>query len=296
MTIMDKELFLRGAKAYALGDMSGRTFEGGGVSLTGVSFERIRARTGAQYTDETDLLLNMFQYSSVTPRSCGWEDFLLGWSRFITHKRGAVSYGKTWRGFFSLVQALQKEGALSLDRLYTIAADYPSFGNGVFCAVLPLYLCLIEQGIGEDELFVRVDDFARLTHAHPNARQSTKILISIFELVNNGHGADTAFDPDAYILYEKHLDEDYRLKLRRLLSEQVKMSKADFIRQYPLNVPAFYTLAYALYTARNCRDIPSAAKCSIGFGGDADSVCALALMLTLLIRGCEDDLESLLPR
>ena len=54
-------------------------------------------------------------------------------------------------GFFSLVQALQKEGALSLDRLYTIAADYPSFGNGVFCAVLPLYLYLIEQGIGEDD-------------------------------------------------------------------------------------------------------------------------------------------------
>ena len=94
---MDKELFLRGAKAYALGDMFGRTFEGGGVGLTGVSFERIRARTGSQYTDETDLLLNMFQYSSVTPLTCGWEDFLLGWSRFITHKRGAVSYGKTWR-------------------------------------------------------------------------------------------------------------------------------------------------------------------------------------------------------
>ena len=123
-----------------------------------------------------------------------------------------------------------------------------------------------------------------------------RILISIFELVNSGHGAEAVFDPASYISYEKYIDEDYRLKLRRLLSEHLKMSKADFIRQYPLNVPAFYTLAYALYTARNSQDIPSAAECSIGFGGDADSVCALAIMLTVLIRGREDDLESLLPR
>ncbi len=241
--------------AYLLGDRLGAPWETGDVLLTNRSLEVIQAR-GSEYpngTDESDIVRCFLSFVQ-NYRYEGREKLLLDWCVYHQRHHRASGYGRTYRDHFGLVKQLIKERQLNLDTIFRISAERNSFGNGCLALVYPVACYAASIGENPTEL---AQDFTRLTHAQPRAVNAVNDLLRII------------LNPKETLLVAREIGIE-------------GISREELIKVYPSNVPADWTLAYALYAALhgNREDVILTA---VNMNGDVDSVLAVALMLEELI-------------
>ena len=237
--------------AYQLGDRLGAPWESGDIALTDRSMVEIQAREN-EYpngTDESDIVrcflsfVEDYQYE-------GRDKLLLDWCVYHQRHHQASGYGRTYRDHFGLVKHLIKERQLNLDTIFRISAERNSFGNGCLALVYPV--SCYAASIGEDPTEL-AQNFTRLTHANSRAVNAVNILLRIIQ----------------------H-PQEAPLVAREIGVEGISME--ELIKTYPSNVPADWTLAYALFVARRGSH-EDVIMTVVNMGGDVDSLMAIALMI-----------------
>lgn len=262
---------------YLLGDVVGSSFEASEPFLQEWSLDKIirRYRRSGVKTDESDLVgcFNNFirDYDYRTTERC-----LLDWSLFISKNKSVVQYGAAFPDFFKTVGTLQGKNTLSVQRLYDIALDRNSYGNGCLSLVLPVYHLGDSLNIGKKDKHRLVLDFCRLTHAHEIALQGVSFLFAVLDIALEDRDP---FDLAAYSAYDKLIASSLKTALAEFLGSSLTASPQKFIERYNKNSTALNTVFYALYCVRNAASLEEVAVSVMRFGGDTDSVNALAFML-----------------
>lgn len=267
---------------YILGDVVGSPFEATEPLYREWSLDEIirRYRKAGTRTDESDLVdcFNKFMedYDFRVEERC-----LLDWAVFISKNKSVVKYGKAFPDFFRTVGALEANNTLSVERLYDIAVDRNSCGNGCLSLVLPVYHLGDSLNIGKKDKHRLIVDFCRLTHAHELALQGVSFLFMALDItLNDGD----PFALGAYGAYDKLTAPPLKTALAEFLGSSLTASPEEFIKRYNNNSTALNTVFYALYCVRNAASLEEVAVRVVTLGGDVDSVNALAFMLWGLLH------------
>lgn len=245
--------------AYLLGDRLGAPWETGDVLLTNRSMEEIQA-SGNEYpngTDESDIVRCFLSFADGYLYESR-DKLLLDWCVYHQRHHRASGYGRTYRDHFALVKHLIKGQRLSLQTVFQMSAERNSFGNGCLALVYPV--ACYAASIGEDPTEL-AQNFTRLTHAHSRALNAVNILLRII------------LNPQVATLVAREIGVEV-------------ISLEELITAYPSNVPADWTLAYALFAARRGSH-EDVILTVVNMGGDVDSVLALALLLCEFISTVE---------
>ncbi len=252
---------------FKLGDRIGSPFESGSLnpSFKVIPIEEImaRLRKSGHGTDETDTVDNFLRFTEAydfkTP-----EQFILDWFVFHSSHRSAYGYGRTLKDHFVTVLTLRAKNRLTISELQSISTDRDSYGNGCLFLVYPLYRYFTELGMPPEEKSKWVCEIGKLTHAHRSAQEAVRFLYDI--VTNKG-------DTPGRTPY-----------IEEFLTTNIDLLPDDFMKVYPDNIMALHTLFYALWCVRHSESLDEVATNVMGFGGDTDSVNALAYMIYHLLN------------
>lgn len=254
---------------FKLGDRIGAPYESGclNISFKRIPIEEIRLgyQRSGRGTDESDTVDCFLRFTEGYHHFESPEKFIMDWFVFHSKHRAASGYGRTYKDHFRTVLTLNAKGKLTLSELLVISEDRNSYGNGCLFLVYPLYRYFTELGMAPEEKAMWVCEIGRLSHAHPIAVDAVRLL---HDIVDRRDLLASCRPP--------YIEE--------FLTTNIDLLPDDFMKVYPDNVRAPHTLFYALYCVRHAESLNEVAVKVIGFGGDTDSVCALAFMIYNLLK------------
>jgi hypothetical protein len=264
----DKANIPSALEAYCLGDRLGAPWESNTAHWSPVEYLTIVKRSNAypMGTDEADTVRCFQSFTDSYDFDDDIEKLLVCWARFHTKQRRATSYGGTWRDYFATVEALDKKGNLTADRLFVLADDRKpggSAGNGCLALTLPVYDYAQKIGLPPVRL---VQSFFRISHSSEHALGCAEFLCSLFDVL-------------LYPKNEKIVTASCKPIRWFFADKEWEMPPEVFAQKYPNNLLCCYTVTHALYAAFRTRGNIWMIRDVVSMGGDVDSVLALAMML-----------------
>ena len=220
------------------------------------------------YTDDTHMMIGVAE-SLVERRGFDPEHM------FLTFVRNWEA--EPWRGYGPGPPAIFRAFRRGEDPRRVAETLYPggSFGNGAAMRIAPI-ACLYYDNLAE--LRRVAAESARLTHTHPLGVEGAVLQASAIALAVGTIGPldRLAFLEELLSLAESEI---YRRKLtaiRGFLSRPGRPSRREVVRVLGNSVEAFNSVPTAIYAFLATGSFEEAVRLAVSFGGDRDTIGAMA--------------------
>lgn len=240
-----------------------------GDSLGAGAWLRIPGRELApHYTDDTHMAISVAK-SLVEKKGLDLEHL------FLTFVRDWEA--EPWRGYGPGPPAIFRAFRRGEDPRRVAEQLYPggSFGNGAAMRVAPL-ACFYHDDL--EELRRAVEGASRLTHTHPLGIEGALLQAYAVAMAVSSTGPlnGLAFVEELLSLAESQV---YRRKLTTIigfLSRPRRPSRREVVRELGNGVEAFNSVPTAIYAFTATSSFEEAVRMAVSFGGDMDTIGAMA--------------------